>query len=61
LLDYTAIEGLDAAEVWLSLSDDQVDQIIKEYQFMKNKNEVSEDGRQDESENQGAAQISRKA
>jgi hypothetical protein len=61
LLDYTAIEGLDAAEVWLSLSDDQVDQIIEEYQFMKNKNEVSEDGRQDESENQGAAQISRKA
>jgi hypothetical protein len=61
LLDYTAIEGLDAAEVWLSLSDDQVDQIIEEYQLMKNKNEVSEDGRQDESENQGVAQISRKA
>jgi hypothetical protein len=37
LLDYTAIKGLDAAEVWLSLSDDQVEQIIEEYQFMKNR------------------------
>jgi hypothetical protein len=25
LLNYTAIEGLDIAEVWLSLSDDQVE------------------------------------
>jgi hypothetical protein len=31
------IEGLNAAEVWLSLSDDQVEQIIEEYQFMKNR------------------------
>ena len=34
LLDYTAINGLDAAEVWLSLSDNQVDRIIKAYQCM---------------------------
>jgi hypothetical protein len=37
LLDYTTIEGLDAAEVWLSLSDNQVDRIIEEHQFMKNR------------------------
>jgi len=37
LLGYTAIEGLDAAEIWLSLSNDQVEQIIDEYQFMKNR------------------------
>ena len=36
-LDYTAIEGLDAADVWLSLSDNQVEQIIEEYEFMSNK------------------------
>jgi len=37
LHDYTAIKDLDAAEVWLSLSDDEVEQIIKEYQVMKNR------------------------
>jgi len=37
LLDYRTIEGLDAAEVWLSLSDAQVERIIEEYQFMKNR------------------------
>jgi len=31
------IEGLDAAEVWLSFSNAQVDRISEEYQFMKNK------------------------
>jgi hypothetical protein len=35
LPDYKAIEGLDAAEIWLSLSNEQVDQIIDEYNFMK--------------------------
>jgi hypothetical protein len=37
LLDYKAIEGLDAAEIWLSLSNDQVERIIEEYQVMKNR------------------------
>ena len=37
LLDYKAIRDLDAAEVWLSLSDDKVEQIIEEYQFMKSR------------------------
>jgi len=36
ILDYPAIEGLEAAEVWLSLSNDQVEQIIEEYEFMGN-------------------------
>jgi hypothetical protein len=37
LLDYTAIQGLDMAEIWLSLSNHQVEQIIEEYWFMKNR------------------------
>src|SRR2546423_3917666 len=37
LLDYAAVDGLDAAEVWLSLSDAQVERIIDEYNFMKNR------------------------
>jgi hypothetical protein len=37
LLNYTAIEDLDAAEIWLFLSNDQVEQIIDEYQSMKNR------------------------
>jgi hypothetical protein len=34
LRGYTAIEGLDAAEVWLSFSDDEVNRIIEEYEVM---------------------------
>jgi hypothetical protein len=37
LLDYTTIKGLDAAEVWISLSDNQVDRIIKAYRCMTNR------------------------
>jgi len=35
--DYTAIEGLDAAQTWLFLSDDHVEEIIEQYQCMKNR------------------------
>ncbi|KIX08552.1 uncharacterized protein Z518_03208 [Rhinocladiella mackenziei CBS 650.93] len=33
--DYTAIDGLDATQIWLSLSNDQVEEIIEEYRCMK--------------------------
>ena len=37
VIEYKAIEGLDAADVWLSFSNAQVERIIDEYRFMKYK------------------------
>jgi len=37
VFDYAALKGLDAAEVWLSLSDHQVERIIEEYEVMNDK------------------------
>jgi hypothetical protein len=36
-IDYRAIDGLDAAEIWPSLTDDSIEQIIEEYDVMTSK------------------------
>jgi hypothetical protein len=36
-IDYRAIDGLDAAEIWLSLPSDSIERIIEEYDFMTSK------------------------
>lgn len=37
-IDYKAIEGLDAAEIWLSFTDESVRRIINTYKFLTSKN-----------------------
>jgi hypothetical protein len=36
VVDYTILEGIEASQIWLSLSDDSVEKIIEEYQAMGN-------------------------
>ena len=41
--DYRTIEGLDAAQIWLSLDNDAIEEIIEEYTFMTNQRVCEEE------------------